>query len=272
METLFDPDKPHFEKWVGLYDIDKEGLMWDVPEDPSPLYYSVLCGFYDLVEHLAIKHPHYVNAIGGEYEFPLLAALGQGHVEVAKLLLEYGADANAENSESETPLHILSYSNINDRGDILNLVQLLLKHGAVMNSRTEDRHTPLHLAIQEDRFKLAEILLEHGADPIAENNGGQTPLHILSESDINLDAGDLLNLVLLLLKHGAAVNIRSKNRSTPLHLAIRRNRLKLAEILLENGADPIAEDNGGQTPLHILSERNIQDAGDLLNLLLFVQR
>jgi ankyrin repeat protein len=80
-------------------------------EDPNPLYYSVLCGFYGLVEHLAIENPHYVNARGGKYDFPLLAALGQGHVEVAKLLLKHGADANAENNESKTPLHKLSENN-----------------------------------------------------------------------------------------------------------------------------------------------------------------
>jgi ankyrin repeat protein len=412
METLFDPDKPHFKAWVGISDIDTGVSFRDISEDASPLYYSVLCGFYSLVDHLAIKHPHHVNAFGGKYEFTLIAALDQGHFEVAELLLErgadvnvreatgktlllvalslaarnlpdivafllthgadvndrddtfasplhltaeygndeeatillnrkadvnsqdkngrtplhtvlfteiemydldysspvwllsehgadvnirdvnnetplllalrayspesalilleHGADASAENNDGQAPLHILSESDIEDGGDILNLVLLLLELGAAMNSRDVDKDTPLHLAILRNRLELSEILLEHGADARAENNNGQTPLHILSESDNIKDGGDIFNLVPLLLKHGAAMNSRDKYGNTPLHLAIIRNRLELTEILLEHGADAGAENNNGQTPLHILPESDITDWGNILNLVLLL--
>ena len=98
METLFDPDQPHFEAWVDICNIDPSVSPGYISEDPSPLYYSVLCGLYDLVEHLAIKHPQYVNAFGGEYGFPLLAALDQGDVEVAELLLKHGAEVDVRES------------------------------------------------------------------------------------------------------------------------------------------------------------------------------
>jgi hypothetical protein len=56
MEQLFDPDKPHFSAWVWIYDIDDpwRGSMPTIcPERPeaAPLYYAVLCGFRDLIEH-----------------------------------------------------------------------------------------------------------------------------------------------------------------------------------------------------------------------------
>ena len=269
METLFDPDKPHFATWTQIHNIDQNVLGRSDWKQPKPLYYSVICGFYGLVEHLAIKHPHHVNDVGGQYRFPLFEALAKGHVEFVEFLLKQGADANAEIDNGRTPLHILSERWIKDEGDALNLVLLLLKHDAEVNRRDKDNQTPLHQAILQDRFKLAEILLEHGADANAENNYGRTPLHILLDN-CTKDEGAVLNLVLLLLKHGAEVNRRDKDNQTPLHQAIRRDRFKLAEILLEHGADANAENDSGKTPLHILSQRWFFDEGDVLNLVLLL--
>jgi hypothetical protein len=91
MEALFDSDKPHFAAWVGIYDLDDHFGLSLSRKIPNPLYYAALCGFYDLVEHLAIIHPHHVNVIGGRHHFPLLAALSEDHVAVAELLLQHGA-------------------------------------------------------------------------------------------------------------------------------------------------------------------------------------
>jgi ankyrin repeat protein len=323
IETLFDLDKPHFVAWVGIYNIDPRVAgtsMWHTSEIPTPLYYSVLCGFYDLVEHLAIKNPHHVNAFGGQYKFPLLAALSRGHAEVtelllkhdadvdirevtemtmklgveadrrdeanetplyltirknrfrlAEILLEHGADANAENNKVMTPLHVLPESQIKDEGDIINLALLLLKHGAKVNRQDKDNETPLHRAIRWDRFMLAGLLLEHGADANAESSRGTTPLHILSESRIK-EEGIILNLASSLLKNGAEVNRRDKNNEIPLHLAIRWDRFMLAGTLLENGADTNAENNEGKAPIHILSESAINDEGDIFNLVLLLSK
>ncbi|KAH9014848.1 hypothetical protein EDB85DRAFT_1876204, partial [Lactarius pseudohatsudake] len=101
MEALFDSDKPHFSAWIRIYDMDDKSF-WGYPRgSPNPLYYSVLCGFYDLVKHLAIKYPHDVNRICGQYRLPLLAALGEGHVEIADLLLEHGANVNVRETGVE---------------------------------------------------------------------------------------------------------------------------------------------------------------------------
>jgi hypothetical protein len=91
METLFDMDKPHFATWVRIYDIDRPNpsIMREVT--PTPLYYSALCGFYDLVEHLVMKHSQHVNTICGEHDYPLVAALHGGHIWVAELLFQHGA-------------------------------------------------------------------------------------------------------------------------------------------------------------------------------------
>jgi hypothetical protein len=77
MEYLFDPDKPHFEVWQTLYNIDtlpSSSIFFNTAGSPksaaSPLYYAALCGFHDLVEHLIIKYLEGVNASGGYFVRP----------------------------------------------------------------------------------------------------------------------------------------------------------------------------------------------------------
>ena len=139
MYTLFDSDKPYFSAWVELCDIDspkfyKRGLSAEMSPNlnPNPLYYAVLCGFYDLVEYLAVKSPQHVNAIGGRYSFPLLAALGEGHVEVAELLLQHGADVDARENTGKT---VLLKALSRPQRNIASIVKFLVKHGADVNAR-----------------------------------------------------------------------------------------------------------------------------------------
>ena len=50
-------------------------------------------------------------------------AAGEGHKEIAELLIEKGADVNAKNERSWTPLHIAARSGHEEIAD------LLRKHG-----------------------------------------------------------------------------------------------------------------------------------------------
>jgi ankyrin repeat protein len=267
IEALFDPEKPHFEAWIRTYDLDLEGSRRYNSELHNPLYYSVLCGFYDLVNHIAIKHPQYVNAFGGKYAFPLLAALFQGRVEVADLLLEHGADVNVREAKGKTTL-LTALSWLGDHPNLLNTVEFLLTHGADVNARDYTFTSSLHLAEGRSNQQVATILLKHKADVNSEDNNGWTPLHKLLGSRMYYD--DDPNHVQSLLDHGADVNRRDKANETPLHLAIRWDRFKLAGTLLEHGADAISGNNEDKTPLHILSESWIDDEGDILNLVLLL--
>jgi ankyrin repeat protein len=272
MGMLFDPDKPHFAAWVRIYDIDTPKVYerdFSASEispnlTPNPLYYAVLCGFYDLVDHLALKNPQHVHAICGRYSFPLLAALGEGHVEVAERLLEHGADVDARETTGKT---VLLKALSRPQPNLLNMVEFLLYHGADVNARDNALRSSLHYLVKYGGdLEVAQILVRHGAVIDPQDDSGKTPLHTLSERRIPKE-GDVLDHALLLLQLGADANSQDKDNQTPLHLAIGNGRFKLAQILLEHGADPNVENNDGKTPLHILSERQINDKtdGDVLN-------
>ena len=226
---------------------------------------------HDVLNHtrLLLEHGAEVNTAeaGNLKETPLHLAVRRAWFKFAGILLEYGANPNAEDNKGKTPLHILAECEIRDDGEVLDHTLLLLKHGAEANSRDENKETPLHLAIRRDKFKFVGILLGHGADANAENNDGMTPLHMLAKSWIEYKC-DALNVILLLCKYSAELNRRDINNETPLHQAIRLNQFKLARILIEHGADANAENNDGMTPLHILAEIWIEYNGGALALAL----
>ena len=269
METLFDPDKPHFEPWVRMHNLDPNVGEGDISEDPNPLYYSVLCGFYDLVEHLTITHPEYINAFGGNYRFALLAALGLGHVEVAELLLKHGTDIDATDATENTML-LIAIDCLDFNDNLSDIVEFLLTNGADLNAQDDTFTGSLRLAVDFIlRRPVVTILLKHGVDINSQDNDGKTPLHKLIEADLydDDDEDNALNHMRLLLEHGAEVNRRDKDNQTPLLVTMELNWFKAAWILIEHGADANTENKSGETLLHILPVSDIDNALDHMLLL-----
>ena len=296
MEDLFDPDKPYFSSWLELHDNDirpnmkNSSLYWMVPRSrsrASPLYYAALCGFQVLAEHLIVKYPQHVDSRGGYYITPLVAALGRGDFQTAKLLrhnganvnvhgewdhtplhsaawfgdlkmvqtlLDYGADVNAESFRSGsgyTPIHFLS-SRIGSsiRARLLpDVVRLLLEHGVDVNGRNFQGETPLHIAAANGLVKVVRVLLEHGANVGAEDKKGKTPLHTAAENQY-LEPNEPAEVMRVLLEHGANVGAEDNDGRSPLHGAAELGRVGRVRVLLEHGANVGAQDGNGRTPLH----------------------
>jgi uncharacterized protein len=108
---------------------------------------------------------------------PLHLASFFGHEEMARLLLDCGAppDAVSRNAMSLRPLHSAA------AGRVLGIVKLLLEHGADANAQQHGGWTALHAAASHGDRALAELLLEHGADPRQASDDGKTPLELASD-------------------------------------------------------------------------------------------
>ena len=252
MEDLFDPDKPHFEAWVELHDMDAEiGLRYpDTPvSDPRArvLYYAALCGFLELVEHLTLKYPQYASARSGRFGTPLHSASLEGYLQVVRYLLRHFVDVNIRNSNDQTPLLLASWVGHPD------VVQCLLEHGADTNLLDDQNNTPLTLAAYFGHVNVVRLLLEHNADVNSQDKAGRTPLHDVIWGDrFNAERAQIVRL---LLKHGADPNARNRFLRTPLHLVSKRaDLLDVLRLLLEHGADLDANDEDGMTPLELSSE------------------
>ena len=217
IEYLFNPDKPHFRAWLKLYDIDilpKEGatflLFSPVSKSAATsLYYAALCGFHDLVEHLIAKYQQDLNAIGGYYMKPLIAALAGEHFRTADLLRTNGADPHVQGYRKRLPLH--SAANFGN----FKVVQKLIEYDAEIDARDGNGWTPLSWASRGAYFNddsVPRLLLECGADINSRaDDDGFTPLHRASEYGA-------LEVVRLLLEHGADVEAVSVDGETPLQV------------------------------------------------------
>jgi ankyrin repeat protein len=258
MESLFDLAEPHFAMWTSLYDIDTESDGMLLSEKPSPLYYSAFCGFGDLVRHLLVKRPQDVDAIGGSFEFPLFAAICRNHLHAAELLLEHDGSVDIRDSRQQTALHKVMDRRDKESTEV---VWLLIEHGADVNAQRNDLWTPLHLAVNNEEFRVARILLKSGADVNSPNCDGQAPLHLLSRRDTSQGEDGGSDIAGLLLDHGANVNAKDKDNAAPLHLACYNQKLKIVRVLLDHGANADAENDRGQTPLQLaLTRRGHHDA------------
>jgi ankyrin repeat protein len=131
------------------------------------------------------------NPNGMDYDgfTPLAYAATCLEVDIAKLLLSYGAEPENGNSGGQKPLYLACQSGIDESPeDIperrrLNIVALLLKHGADVDGADNDGWTPLRLAIDTaNDMQLVRLLLQHGARPDRKDNSGITPLQLAEQS------------------------------------------------------------------------------------------
>ena len=260
---LFDPDKPYFEAWVRLYDMDAENATYftEAPDSrprARPLYYAALCGILELVGHLTLKYPQYASAIAGRFGTPLHSASFEGHLQVVRYLLRRGVNVNVRNSANDTPLLLASWQGH------LDVVQCLLEHGADVNLLGSSHCAPLTLAAYYGHVNVVRLLLEHNAETNSQDQYGNTSLH-------DATRGDRFNayraqIVRLLLKHGANPNTRDDKLQTPLHCVSRRaDLLDVLRLLLEHGADLDAKDGFGKTPLQLSLESGYDEVTRLLS-------
>ncbi|MBI5888092.1 MAG: ankyrin repeat domain-containing protein [Deltaproteobacteria bacterium] len=179
----------------------------------------------------------------------LLYAALYGCEEAAEILIEMGADVNAKNRYSDTPLtaallggrmgivrllagkgadvnHAFAYAMAMNN---LDWAALLAGLGADVNGRLSDGLTHLVNAAINNDMETASFLVAKGADADSADENGSTAL-------IHAALNGLYEMAGFLIESGADVNRKNLYFDTPLSVAAAHGRRAMAEFLAAKGA------------------------------------
>lgn len=199
----------------------------------------------------------------------LMLAVNSAHFELANVLLEAGADPNADDL-GYTALHLISWVRRPGEGanapkmvgsgsmDSLTLVRKLAARGANLNARmtkaprdgSQDFNsflnwkgaTPMITAARSVDAPLMRLLAELGANPLLPNDDGTQPLLVAAGIGVRSPTEDpgtepeILDAVTVALDRGGDVNAVDMNGETVMHGAAVRGLNSLIRLLVERGA------------------------------------
>jgi ankyrin repeat protein len=209
-----------------------------------------------------------INALQPDGTSALLWAVYYEETDMVSLLLDAGADANAQNRYGLTPL---IQSSIYGNGEI---ISLLLDAGADANAGTLLGDTALMNAAKAGTIQGVQALIAAGANVEARDDQlSQTPLMWAA-------VFDHADIVRILADNGADINAKSLELIFPgviqgpisgdfpdggltsLHHAARDNAVETVGVLLALGADPNILDPQDISPLRVAITMGLEHKRD----------
>lgn len=209
--------------------------------------YSILdkAADIEMVELLMAHGATFDSPLRGWKATGVETLLRNGRYEVARLLLERGADP--EPSEYCVNLAHFCGGMLHD----LKALKLLEEFGADIWKRDAGGRTILHTVCWPagNGREVLEYLIARGIPIDERDNHGQTALHVAVFGDFGSTIA-----VETLAKHGADLNVADNEGRTALMVAAQWGELECYELLLGHGADPTLRDQRGMTAADYLDE------------------
>jgi hypothetical protein len=248
----------------------------------TPLLYAARENCLECVRVL-IAHGVDVDLPDPDRVSPLLLSILNANWDIAKLVVEAGADVNQWDIYGQSPLHAIA-GRRDDMGrtsiDPLNaatgaeIMTMLLERGADTNmqmfTRPADQRgggvsrgtTPLHVAASRGDLDAVRQLIERGADVNLNDTDNETALMMAVSGGGGAFGGggaagrSAPEVVRLLCEHGADVDanalyhhLQRSRGGTALHYAVRSGNAAAIDALAECGADFNIKDPDGLTAL-----------------------
>jgi ankyrin repeat protein len=121
------------------------------------------------IESMVKADPALLGARNDLGKTALHYAATQNQAQTAEILINLGADVNAQDTTGLTPLHLAAIFGYTD------VAGVLYSHGASLTVADDFGDTPLHCAAIHGQLPMIERLLDWGSDPAATNKVGLTP-------------------------------------------------------------------------------------------------
>ncbi|XP_046659648.1 protein phosphatase 1 regulatory subunit 16A isoform X2 [Homalodisca vitripennis] len=196
----------------------------------------------------------------------LLEAAGRNDILEVQRLLEKGVSPDSTNEDGLTALHQCC---IDDNEEMM---KLLLQFGANVNAEDSEKWTPLHAAATCGHLHLVRYLIDSGADLLAVNADGNMAYDIcedeaalehieremagrgvtqqLIDETRALTETQMLADLTLAAGQGYDMETCDEQGATPLHIAAANGYLRVVEFLLDQHVSTDVRDNDNWQPVH----------------------
>ncbi len=206
----------------------------------SPSALSIVC--------FLLEHGANVNHGDTAGRTPLMNCAFGGHLEIARCLLEAGADSNLRSKHNETAVNFVCQA----RDESPEVLKLLLDSGSDADAIDELYHIgALSQAAVKNHHRLVLELLQNGALVNGLPDETESPL-------CNAAHRGAVDSVRVLIEHDADVEFAGRNSDgcergdqSPLIASLRRHHNEVAILLIEAGTGVNKIDSHGVTPLLI---------------------
>jgi len=150
--------------------------------------------------------------------------------DIVDLLLDHGADPNAEDHQGDNPVAAAIL-----RGDLDVAGHFFERLPDLMNQKDQYERTPLIKAVARGQVKMANWLIEQGVEVDLPDARGETPLTYAVVKGSK-------DLALRLIALGAKGDHKDLKGNTPILWAQRKGQTEVVQTLLDMGCAPPQED------------------------------
>lgn len=197
--------------WIALHDSTERSRIRRYDTDTSLLYILTVKNLSHLFR-IEVCRSQAINARGGRYDFPVIAAAALGDRAMLELLFSYGADLTVVGSEYRSALHAAI-----DKSNAPN-VGYLIEIGAVPDPLSKEFSTLVRLAVSKGGKWIVEALLTDLEVPETLLRGFEDlAIAALEHEDLKL-LGLLLRFGVCTQKHLVEAIVLGKNDAIPVIL------------------------------------------------------
>ncbi|KAJ8710335.1 hypothetical protein PYW07_009701 [Mythimna separata] len=212
----------------------------------TPIHLAAMKGNVDILNEIlkVAKQRNVIDITNSSRETALFKAVGNGHLNCVKRLLEEGASITKTLSREVNLFHIAA-----QKGN-LEVLTVLLDHDYIITRRivnyltADDKkgYGPIHFAVENNHPKCVKRLLARNAyRSLRTSYGllkGSTPLHIAAIHN-NVEIAKII-----MFNNEDTVHIVNNMGWTPLHTASHYGSREMITLLLKEGADLSCCTNG----------------------------
>jgi ankyrin repeat protein len=202
-------------------------------------------------------------------------AIDRKRLEIARLLVEHGADVNKPDSNPEALRSLQTAARVTDA----DFISFLLSNGALVNARDNTGYSALDHAAENDNVPVVSRLIAAGA-PIDARKPPRSAPYLLERNPfyslhgatplIVAVAARAIHATSYLLTHHANVNATTDDGLTALLIAVAGADATATRLLLNNGADFALAAPAMHAPYNLppvlLAQSYVADRPEYLNI------